>query len=252
MPAGTQTPAVDLERLVLWTAALLPLGFLALLVVAKLVAPGGYLYLAREDGPVEWLTFLVYLAALPFALALARRLVQAQQPLLALLFGLLAFGMFLVAMEEISWGQRVFGVPTPDGLAGINQKQELNFHNIGGFPLHVAFIAVGFYGAFARLLAPVSLKRRYPLAAELLTPPAFLFLYFFVPMMLYAYYEYLYHRHLAPLGMDWETFWAEGHFVIGKDQEPIELLLALGFLLFVAWNWYRRNTLPALARERPA
>ena len=252
MPAATQKPAVDLERLALWAAALLPLGFLALLVIAKLAAPGGYLYLTREDGPVEWLTFLVYLAALPFALALARRLLQAQRPLLALLYGLLALGMFLVAMEEISWGQRVFGVATPEGLAGVNEKQELNFHNIGGFPLHAAFIAVGFYGAFARLLAPAFLNRRYPLAVELLTPPRALFLYFFVPMTLYAYYEYVYYRHVAPLGVDWATFWAEGHFIIGKDQEPIELLLALGFLLFVAWNWYRSDALPASARERTA
>ena len=48
--------------------------------------------------------------------------------------------------------------------------------------------------------------------------------------------------HLTPLHLNWTEFYREFYaesFITGKDQEPIELLLALGFLLFVAINRYR-------------
>ena len=36
------------------------------------------------------------------------------------------------AGEEISWGQRIFGLVTPDFLRAINSQRELNIHNIEG------------------------------------------------------------------------------------------------------------------------
>jgi hypothetical protein len=33
--------------------------------------------------------------------------------------------------EEISWGQRIFGVATPEAVARINLQNELTIHNIG-------------------------------------------------------------------------------------------------------------------------
>jgi hypothetical protein len=74
---------------------------------------------------------------------------------------------------------------------------------------------------------------------ELLTPPYRLFFFFFATLSLYAYYEYLYYWYLSPLGLQWSGFFTDESFVDGGDQEPIELLLSLGFLLFVAVNWYQ-------------
>jgi len=37
---------------------------------------------------------------------------------------------FFFGMEEISWGQRIFGWNTPDLLKDINAQQEMNVHNI--------------------------------------------------------------------------------------------------------------------------
>jgi hypothetical protein len=56
---------------------------------------------------------------------------------------------------------------------------------------------------------------------------------------LYAYYEYLYFTQLQPSGLQWEEFFAEETFIAGKDQESIELLLGLAFLLFVLVNKFR-------------
>lgn len=44
-----------------------------------------------------------------------------------LLLGLL---LFVVFGEEISWGQRIFGWQTPEGLAEMNAQKETNFHNL--------------------------------------------------------------------------------------------------------------------------
>jgi hypothetical protein len=145
-------------------------------------------------------------------------------------------------MEEVSWGQRVFNIDNPASLdeapALVNLQGELNFHNMSVFPLHISFIIVGFYVAFARILVPRRLKEGYPRLVDLLTPHYPLFFYFFIPLSLYAYYEYLYRRYLVPLGLEWSEFFSTDSFVIGNDQEPIELLLSLGFLLFVIANNY--------------
>ena len=45
--------------------------------------------------------------------------------------------------EEISWGQRIFGIETPAGLKQANSQQETNLHNLkalsGIFDLDYAF-----------------------------------------------------------------------------------------------------------------
>jgi len=45
-------------------------------------------------------------------------------------FLLLAIFCFMACGEEISWGQRIFGLETPEVLTKINQQNEINLHNI--------------------------------------------------------------------------------------------------------------------------
>jgi hypothetical protein len=42
----------------------------------------------------------------------------------------LAFLFFFGAMEEISWGQRIFGVQSPEWFLEHNRQSELNIHNL--------------------------------------------------------------------------------------------------------------------------
>jgi hypothetical protein len=37
---------------------------------------------------------------------------------------------FFISMEEISWGQTIFGFETPDGYSQVSQQQETNLHNL--------------------------------------------------------------------------------------------------------------------------
>lgn len=47
---------------------------------------------------------------------------------LLLIFTGIAF--FWAAGEEISWGQRIFDISTPESLKAVNQQRELNLHNL--------------------------------------------------------------------------------------------------------------------------
>ena len=46
---------------------------------------------------------------------------------------LLGFVFFIGCMEEISWGQRILNLETPDNLAEYNVQNEINIHNLKWF-----------------------------------------------------------------------------------------------------------------------
>lgn len=93
----------------------------------------------REDGPAEYGTALLYLfsALLFFGAGRVGGLHRLWCWGLALL-------VFLVAGEEISWGQRIIGVSTPEELATVNVQHELNLHNIDGIHQNVRMLAMLF------------------------------------------------------------------------------------------------------------
>ncbi|HEX9793224.1 MAG TPA: hypothetical protein VGC54_04510 [Planctomycetota bacterium] len=87
--------------------------------------------LLQEDGLVEWAEVLMLFAAAGFAVVAARRrrVPRLKRPARRLLIlGALFFG--LVALEEISWGQRLFGFATPSGMAERNVQGEFTLHNL--------------------------------------------------------------------------------------------------------------------------
>ena len=193
-----------------------------------------------EDSLIEYATFLAYLLAALVAANLAIDLRRQRETLFFACSSFLAVGLFIIGMEEISWGQRIFNIETPSVLEAHNWKGEMNLHNVDGFPLHNAYIMVGLYGAFARLLTPGLIKRRNPMLVDLFTPSHPLFLYFFLPCALYVYYQYLYYLYLVPLDLTWDEYNARfGADLMARSPEPMELLLSLGFLLFVVVNRHR-------------
>ena len=240
---------------VAWSVMLFPLFFVSLMIIGKLLAPYTYRFFISENNVVELATLLVYLLACGIAASLALDLWRQNYPIYSMMYFILSAGLFVVSMEEISWGQHFIKNTSPSFFETYNRQGETNFHNIDAFPLHNAFILVGLYGAFSRMLLPSAFKRRHPSFVDLLTPRHYLFLFFFITFALYIYYQYLYYTHLLPLGLLWEEYFTPEHFIGGKDQEPIELLLGLGFLLFVAANklQYRRaGPAPAFELRRAA
>jgi hypothetical protein len=88
-----------------------------------------------EDGILEPLTAIsFFIASICFVIAFFRTRRgenQATNPLLKRLSYLgLALIFFLGAGEEISWGQRILGIETPEAWAEINKQEETNLHNL--------------------------------------------------------------------------------------------------------------------------
>jgi hypothetical protein len=93
-----------------------------------LVDPAGFHGFAQEDRPLEWASALFLLGAAGlFGLHALRALRDRINLVLA---GGLCLVLLVIGMEEISWGQRLFGFATPDRLAEMNWQAEFNFHNV--------------------------------------------------------------------------------------------------------------------------
>jgi hypothetical protein len=189
-----------------------------------------YMRLFREDHFFENLQVLLYLLSFLAALFIGIRFFRARNNLFGLLYLVLAFASFVIAMEEISWGQRIFGIPTPTFFKEHNYQKELTIHNLGGTwdYLHLVYTLVGFMGAFAWLILP-KLKAMYGLTVSFLVPNWYLAPYFLPVFLIYLYYSisaYL-DGFFLPLNFD--------------DQEPAELLMSLGVLLFLIINVHRQS-----------
>jgi hypothetical protein len=90
-------------------------------------------WFAGEDRLVEWITVANFTLAAVFAGLSWRTLRHAGHRRIALLQALLAAVFLLIVLEEISWGQRIFGFETPDAIAEVNFQGETTLHNLDGF-----------------------------------------------------------------------------------------------------------------------
>lgn len=123
------------DRAALVTLALLDA--VALLFLAIGVAdPDRFRAWMQEDGWVEWWTFFAFAGAALVTIGTLRGSIArpgaAPAPRWLYRSGLALLALFclVVAMEEISWGQRLFGLRPPDYFLVENYQQELNFHNL--------------------------------------------------------------------------------------------------------------------------
>lgn len=99
---------------------------LTLFVIAR---PSYYLVL-REDQVVEWGQFGFCAFTAVVAVVAAIRFRGSDRRGLALVMVAVTLAMVVLAGEEISWGQRVLGVVTPENLSAVNRQAEMNVHNI--------------------------------------------------------------------------------------------------------------------------
>lgn len=147
----------------------------ALLGVVDIFSRPVVAFVLEEDHLAEWGTSLALLAAAVLAGVVARRLWRRGERVQALAYVLLAIGTFLGAGEEISWGQRVIGLETPESVMAANLQEELNVHNLGVvYPLYVAaLLLVGLYGSLGSWLVYRRSERPHP-NWRLFMPPLFL------------------------------------------------------------------------------
>ncbi len=93
--------------------------------------PAAYVYLIAEDSWGEYATFVCYILA--FVLMIWA--MKADRNLLKPGYILMSLVLFFIGMEEISWGQHLFGIETPGAIAHVNAQTEINLHNTTSLPL---------------------------------------------------------------------------------------------------------------------
>ena len=87
--------------------------------------PLAYIWATYEDLVGEWAQTYFFLAA-----AILSMLVALQRTHHRWFFVILAITCTYVVLEEISWGQRIFGFYTPEFLKSRNLQGEANLHNL--------------------------------------------------------------------------------------------------------------------------
>jgi len=263
-------------KLLVWSSIAL-LAASGLLVA---VAPQAVFGLVNEYGPAEFIaegllaiSVLILLTAIPFA---RRRDAGRIGPIAgSLLIGVMSAIVFLILMEEISWGQKFLQWETPETFAA-NLQNETNIHNF-----HTHKFEFVFYSAaiFAFVILPFVWPAKTPGALAPLgfyVPPVW-FVLAGAPLCTYMYemwnivpfqiYFFIGIFILAALAMDPRRLGAAGRTVAlvmmglmllvqsvfianGGDMvrhhdltEVRELLIAM--MVFAYAIWLRRRLAPA-------
>lgn len=120
-----------------------------------LFKPVGYVFLIAEDCWAESATFVCCMLAFCFLFAAFRK----DKHLLMPGYVLLAIFVLFVGLEEISWGQRIFGIDTPSFIREYNYQQELTFHNMGLFSFLKSGMIIGIMVSLWAIVFPfISMK----------------------------------------------------------------------------------------------
>ncbi len=166
---------------------LLPFWILLVSLLVRLLPFDMYIPYATEDGVMEYIQVAILLfSVITCMLQIGRSLRTKKIPTL-FVYVVLALGSFFIMMEEISWGQRLFGWSTPDALAEVNVQNETTLHNIGifnDFQL-VAYIGICALGSFVSVIQP---KYQTRVAQWVWNPPKISFWFFAIPCIFYLYF----------------------------------------------------------------
>ena len=114
-----------------------------------------------ENNPIELITFLALLFGGIQAIKLSWLAQKRGEAVWVwAFFAFFAFGVILVALEEIAWGQQFFAIKTPPGLKEINLQNEITLHNIESVQSSLGSL-VRLFGWFGLIGILLSFNRRF-------------------------------------------------------------------------------------------
>lgn len=119
-----------------------------------------FLEFIEEDHFIEYTQFFVLLLGSMW-LAYYSWLAKNKNRKLASIFCLLmALSLFFVAGDEISWGQRILGIETPESIAQHNQQGETTLHNMElvGWMVGWGYLIISWLGILSRPMVIVLSK----------------------------------------------------------------------------------------------
>jgi hypothetical protein len=180
-------------------------------------------FIIKQEGVLDTLQFPIYLIIFALCISMFRH-DSGLEGFVEIVFSL---GVLFVALEEISWGQFVFGYSIPDFFIFNNLQQETNLHNLGFFQnlTHLAYIAVGLIFSFGRILSSIHLLA--PIIRKII--PDWKYIGFNLPLAIY-YYLFFYTSYQI-------------YIINYVAQEYFEFMFSLGLLIFIFSSWRRQRAL---------
>lgn len=170
----------------------------------------------REDNLIEYSQFVILMITALFSVLIAFKM--KYRKILFGLFLLIGLSLAFVAFEEISWGQRLLSIETPEYIENINVQKELTVHNL--YFLHnlvgFGYIIISGY-AISSWMIQKAVSNSIWKNFKWVSPPWYLTT-FFLPSLIYNVTG-----HFIPIQNFWS--WAE----------ITELMLHLGLLLFMIY-----------------
>ena len=189
-------------------------GFVYILPFGKnLIGITWFDLLKKEDGPLEWLQFSEFFVSFLMGLFIFYKS-KKKSSINSLIWLFFSIFCFLIAAEEISWGERITGF-TLNSISELSIQGETNLHNLPFFHnlfldplLHILCFVLGWVGwrKWSHLTALPS--RKYSL-------------FFLLVSLFFAYYD---------------LSWASTVQHIRNDQEIFEFLLSTGIFLHFLQN----------------
>jgi hypothetical protein len=117
---------------------------------------------AAEDGPVEYGTAVLLLLSALVLMGQAVRVLRSGRPVKSALLALYGLAFVFGAGEEVSWGQRLFGIETPEFFQERNAQGEITIHNLNWGEDHIAHTIFGNFLSIVLLTYLVVLPLLYP------------------------------------------------------------------------------------------
>ena len=169
--------------------------------------PDFYYFSVQEDEYLEWASFWAFMLAAVAFIRTAAVHRSANHAFPWYLYGIALF-CFVVAMEEISWGQRLFGYRPPAYFLEYNFQQEFNIHNVveTDFRKLALMLVIAGYGVVLPLAARFSFVKDWFERLGIVPPAIALMPAFAGTFFLYYWYPW------------------------SHSGEWVELMLGLGFL----------------------
>lgn len=99
------------------------------IVLYNINTPAFQVYI-QEDGFVEWITVLGLLGVVFISINRLFTLRKEKSGFFLFVTAMIAILFFFAAGEEISWGQRIFGIESSEFFKENNAQQETNLHNL--------------------------------------------------------------------------------------------------------------------------
>lgn len=108
--------------------------------------------LMSEDNFIEYTQVFFFALTSAYCIAVA---MKGEDRLIRYAFRILAVLSALVVLEEISWGQSILNLETPDFIKEWNYQDSITLHNHYAFQLHrnwIPFVCFGMFGLYSRQL----------------------------------------------------------------------------------------------------